>query len=175
MRSRPQAVEEFLQKVGSRKKGVVPRKHLVPFMQQNSEPSLASSLLFSWAVRPDWRVLHGRCALYSRGGELIILDVPAICSVMTSSLSLTQRSCPTPSTPRCSLEGGARSASLRSEGVLAAGPPSTCEQKHRDVMTQASPHSGERPPAREAETTLCPPRRAVPECPPHEEDGGRST
>ena len=120
MRSRPQAVEEFLQKVGSRKKGVVPRKHLVPFMQQNSEPSLASSLLFSWAVRPDWRVLHGRCALYSRGGELIILDVPAICSVMTSSLSLTQRSCPTPSTPRCSLEGGARSASLL--GPLSASP-----------------------------------------------------
>ena len=44
-----------------------------------------------------------------------------------------------------------------SEGVLAAGPPGTCEQKHRDVMAQASPHSGERPPAREAETTLCRP------------------
>ena len=84
------------------------------------QQAITSSLLFSWAVRPDWRVLHGRCALYSRGGELIILDVPAICSVMTSSLSLTQRSCPTPSTPRCSLEGGARSASLL--GLLSAGP-----------------------------------------------------
>ena len=52
-----------------------------------------------------------------------------------------------------------------SEGVLAAGPLGTCEQKHRDVMTQASPHSGERPPAREAETTLCPPGGPSPSAP----------